>query len=124
MAAALGLARVLLGEIERDAVAVGEELHGAEEVEALGLPREADRVAADLAAEAVVVLLRGLDAERRRALVVKRAQARVAVRVDAAQLGARADEVDHVDRVANPLDRVVGVARHQGANAGGTASSS
>ena len=36
------------------------------------------------------------------------------------QLGARADELDEVDRVADALARVVGVARHQLARPCGT----
>ena len=122
--AAIGLARVLLGALQRDVVAVGEILDRADEVSALGLLDEGDRVALRLAAEAVVQLVRWLDAERRRALVMKRAAPGVGVRADTAQLGARADEVQHVDRVLDGPDRVLGVARHQRANARGTASSS
>jgi hypothetical protein len=51
----------------------------------------------------VVELVDGIDPERRRALVMKRAQALVAVGARAAQFGLGTDEVDHVDRVAHPL---------------------
>ena len=114
---ALRVARVFCDRFERDAVAVGKELDRAEEVEALDLLDEADRVAARLTAEALVDALGGLTAERWGALGVERAQPRVGVGVDAAQLGARCDEVDHVDGVANLLQRLVGVAGHQIANA-------
>ena len=72
--AALGRARVLLLALELDAVAVGEELERAVEVEPFGLLHEREDVARGLAAEAVVDLLSGSIAERGRALVVERAQ--------------------------------------------------
>ena len=46
--------------LERDAEALGEPLDRADEVEVLGLPDEADRVAALAAAEAVIELSTGL----------------------------------------------------------------
>jgi hypothetical protein len=105
-------ARVLLGQLERHVVALGQHLERTGKVEALRLHRKRERVARGLAAEAVVHLLRRRDVERRRALVVERAEAVVGVGAGAAQLDARADQVDHVDRVADPLLAVVGVARH------------
>ena len=60
--------------LQLDSVAVGELLDGVAEVEALLLLQEREDVAARLAAEAVVELLDRVDRERRRALVVERAQ--------------------------------------------------
>jgi hypothetical protein len=110
---ALGLGRVLLDRLELHPVAVREVLERRLEVEALGHLDEPERVPALAAPEAVEELLAGVDPERRGPLVVERAQALVAVDPSAAQLGARADEVDHVDRLAHALLGVVGVAdRH------------
>ncbi len=55
------------------------------------------------AAEAVVDLLDGVDAERRRALVVERAEPLRAVRCRAPELRARADDLGEVDGVPDPL---------------------
>jgi len=121
--AGLGGTRVLLLALERHAVAVGEELDRANELEPLGLHREVEGVTGRLAAEAVVDLPRRLDAERRRAFLVKRAAPDVGVAAGPAQLGARAHEVHHVHGIADSLLGVGGVARHQLANARGTASS-
>ncbi len=74
LAAGLGL-RVLALALELDPVAVGEQLDRLGEPEPLLLLDELDRVAADPAAEAVVELLLGVDRERRRALLVERAEA-------------------------------------------------
>src|SRR6185437_5061480 len=63
--------RLLVGDL--DAEAVTQPLHGGDEVEVLGVLDEADGVAAALAAETVVLLVDGVDRERRRALVVERA---------------------------------------------------
>ena len=81
------------------------------EVERLGGLHEADRVTRGAAAEAVVQPVLGVHRERRRALVVERAEARVA-RSDPSQIGARANELDHVDRVLDPIDRVSRVKAH------------
>jgi hypothetical protein len=110
--AALGVARVLLLELELDPVPVGEQLDRRLEVDALGLHDEVDRRAALVAAEAEEDLLGGVDAERRRPLVVERAERHEARRTGPPDLGARADEVAHVDRVADPLDRLLCVAGH------------
>ena len=101
--APLGLPRVLLLALQLDPVALGQQLQRAAEVHALGLLHEREQIARGLAAEAVVDLLRRVDAERRRALVVERAQPLVARRPRAAQLGARGDQLDEVDRVADPV---------------------
>ena len=109
----LGRARILVLELEGDLVTVGEQLERALEVHALGLHDEREGVARGLAAEAVVDLLGRVDPERRRALVVKRAQPGEAVGARLAQLGARRDEIDHVDRLADALLGVVGVEGHR-----------
>ena len=74
--AAGGGSGILVLGLELDAEAVGERLERALEVEPLGLHHEVERVARDLAAEAVVVLLVGADVERGGALVVERAAGR------------------------------------------------
>ena len=106
----LGRGVVLLA-LEANPVAFGQGLDGLGEVERLGLLHEADGVAADAAAEAVVEPALGIDRERRRALVVERTEPRPA-RPDPAEVGLRADELGHVDRVAHPLDRILGEERH------------
>ena len=122
--AAVGGARVLLVELELDPVAVGEELERALEVDPLRELDVAEEVAALPAPEAVEDLLARVDPERRRALVVERAQPGHAARPRAAQLDPGADEVGHVDRVAHALAAGVGVARHQAAKDSGTLSAS
>jgi hypothetical protein len=120
LAAPLGLARVLGLTLELDARPLGQQLERTREVKPLGLHREAEDIAARAAAEAVVELLDRLDAERRRALVMERAQAGHAVRPSRLELCPRAHELDEIDRVADPLARFVGVARHQPASPRGT----
>ena len=110
--AAGGRARILVLGLELDAEAIGERFQRALEVQALGLLDEVERITGLLAAEAVVVLLVGPDVERRRSLVVKRAQAEVAVDARAPQLRARRDERQHVDRGQHAIPRVSGVAAH------------
>ena len=116
-------ARVLVLGLELDPEAVGQRLQRRLEVQPLGLHHEVERVAGLLAAEAVVVLLVGPDVERAGALVVERAEPEVAVDPGAAQLGARGDEREHVDRGEDAVARVGGVAAH-GAKATGTLSCS
>ena len=111
-AAALDLARVLLLALQLDPVAFGQQLQGAFEVHPFGLLHEREDVAGGLAAEAVVDLLAGIDPERRRALLVERAQPLVAARTGAPQLGARRDQLDHVDRVAHAVLGLGGVESH------------
>ena len=64
--------------VDDDARPVGQEPDRVDEVEVLGRPDESDRVARRLAAEAVVEALLGVDAERRRLLLVERAETRPA----------------------------------------------
>ena len=87
---------------------VGEELDRAREVERLGLLYEADRVTALAAAEAVVELLLDVDRERRRALVMERAQPDHPA-AGTPQLGASPDQLDHVHGVLDALDRFLRV---------------
>src|SRR5665811_1261636 len=70
-----------------------------------------DRVATDAAAEAVVQLLRGVDRERRRALLVERAATAV-VGAGLAQLGVLADDLDHVGGGLDLIDAGAGDERH------------
>src|SRR5262249_48644818 len=81
--------------LELDGEPVGEPLDGAHEVEALRLPNERDRVPTRLAAEAVVRPALRRDRERRRLLLVERAQPRVA-RAHFSQPRAGLDEDDDV----------------------------
>ena len=117
---ALGLARILGLALELDVRALGEPLERRAEVEPLRLHGEREHVAARAAAEAVVELLDGIDAERRRPLLVERAQAGQPPLAGGLELGAGADELDEVDGVADALARVAGVARHQPARPCGT----
>ncbi len=122
LAACRSLRRLVLG-LELDAETVRQRLERALEVEPLGEHHEGERVAGLRTAEAVVVLLVGAHVERRRALVMERAAAEVAVDAAPRQLHLRADERQHVDRVAHAVARIRGVATH-GVNAVGTASAS
>ena len=79
-------------------VAVGQELERALELHPLGELHELEGVAALATAEAIEALLGRIDAERRRALVAEGAQPLATGRPRAAQLHARTDQVDHVDR--------------------------
>ena len=94
---------VLLLAVELDAVAVGQRLDRLGEPQRLLLLDELDHVAPDPAPEAVVELLLGVDRERRRALVVKRAQAREPG-PRAPQVGVGRDDLDDVRRLLDPLD--------------------
>src|SRR5581483_7412026 len=114
---------VLLLGLELDSEAIGERLERPLEVQSFGLHHERERIAGGLAAKAVVVLLVGANMERRRALVVERAEPEEAVDPGPAQFGPRRDERHHVDGVADPVPGVRGVSRH-GANAAGTLSAS
>ena len=110
-AAPLGLARVLRLALELDAGALGERLERGREVEPLGLHHELEHVAARAAAEAVVELLDRVD--RRTTACARRGTgtARSSAAGRRGELGARADQLDEVDGVADALARVVGVAR-------------
>jgi len=114
-AAALGVARVLGLALELDPRARGQRLQGAREVEPLRLHDELEDVAARAAAEAVVDLFRRVDPERRRPLVVERAQPLEPRHARPPELRARADELREVHGVADSLARIVGVPRHQSA---------
>ena len=111
-AAALLGRRVVLLALHPHVEALGQELHRLLELERLGLLDELEGVAALAAAEAVVELLLGVHGERRRALVVERAQPGPA-RADPPQVGLLADQVDHVHRVPDAVDRVLREQRHQ-----------
>ena len=91
--------------------AVGEPLDRTHEVEPFRLSHERDRVAADAAAEAVVRPAVGRHGERRRSLLVERAQPGVAP-ADLAQARPRLDEVDDVRGRLDRLDRLVLQPRH------------
>src|SRR5436190_2242607 len=102
--------RVLLLTLQLDVVALGERLDRLPEVEPLGGLHELDRIARLLAAEAVVDPLLRVDAERRRALVVERTQPLPVRPAGATKVRAGADQLDHVDGVLDPLDRLLRVA--------------
>ena len=91
--------------LQLDAIAVRQRLHGLAETEPFLLLHEPEHVAPRLAPEAVVELLPGVDRERRRALLVERAQPRVALAA-APQLGVRRNDLDDVGGVLDPLDRL------------------
>jgi hypothetical protein len=101
--------------LELDAVALGEPLHGADEVEVLGFLDEAEGIAAALAAEAVVELGHRVERERRGALLMEGAAGRKS-RPFPLQLSAAADQVDHVDRAADGLDAVGAQPAHAGSS--------
>ena len=98
--------------LELDPEALGEQLERALEVDALDLLDEREDVAGGIAAEAVIDLLLGVDAERGRALLVEGAAPLVARGPGAAQLGVRGDELDEVDGVADAVLGVGGIAGH------------
>src|SRR5581483_8529112 len=110
------LGRRALLVLERDAEPLGKPLDRAGEVEALRLAHEGDEVALRAAAEAVVELVDRVDGERRRALVVEGAAARV-TRARLAQLGAPGDDLHEVGRRLHRLDRGVLDPRHQSRSA-------
>src|SRR5262249_42236205 len=83
--------------LERDAEALGQPLHRLREVELFRLLHELDHVAARPAAEAVVELVRRVDGEARRLLVVERTEAGPPG-ARAPELGPRRDDLDHVGR--------------------------
>src|SRR4029079_7599903 len=90
--AGCGLTRVLGLTLQLHAVALREPLERRREVQSLGLHHELEDVAARLAAEAVVELLRRVDPERRRPLLVERAQPLQPVQARALELAARPDQ--------------------------------
>jgi hypothetical protein len=104
--------RIVLLALDAHVEAVREQLDRLRELERLGLLHELERVAALAAAEAVVELLVGIHREGGRALVVEGAQPDPAC-ADPAQVRLLAHQVDHVDCVAYPVDRVSGEQRHQ-----------
>ena len=89
--------------LELDPVAVGQQLDRLGEPEPLLLLDELDHVAADPAAEAVVELLLRVDRERRRALLVERAEPDLA-RAPAPQVGVGGDDLDDVGGLLDPLE--------------------
>ena len=107
------LVRRQLLVLDRHAVALGEALDGLGEVAGLELHHELEDVAADPTAEAVVQLLRRLDREARRLLVVERAARHRADALLAHLAGARGDQLDEVGALAHLFDRrAVDPARH------------
>ena len=107
----VGLRRGLL-VLELDVEAVGEPLDRADEVQSLELLDEADRVAADAAAEAVVRPAVRRHGEARRLLLVERTETGVAA-ADLAQPRALLDEHDDVGRALDRFDGGVLDPRHQ-----------
>ena len=97
----LRLTRALVVVAERDAGLPREALDRVDEVEVLQLPHERDRVTRRLAAEAAVQAHLGVHVERRRLLLVERAQAPVAA-PDLLQRELLADERDDVGRLPDP----------------------
>src|SRR5581483_1034819 len=96
--------RVLALPRHLDAVAVPQGLDRLGEAEPLLLLDELDHVAPDSAPEAVVELLPRIDRERRRALLVERAQPRVPLpRPPQVRVGG--DDLHDVRRLLDPLDR-------------------
>ncbi len=77
-AAELGVGIGILALGHGDAVALGEQLEGFEEADALDFHDELQDVAADVAAETFVALDGGVDVERRRLFGVEGAEAEVA----------------------------------------------
>jgi hypothetical protein len=120
--AALGGLRILLDGLELDAVALGQRLQRLLEPQALGQLDELEQVAALARSRSSRRASRRVDAERRGALVVEGAEALHAVDARPAQLHARADQVGHVDRVADPVAGLLGVPHS--AKASGTDSDS
>jgi hypothetical protein len=104
-ASLLGL-RIRTLALDLDAVSLPERLDGLREAEPLLLLDEPEHVSPGLASEAVVELLARIDRERRRPLLVERAQARVAL-TRAAQVRVRRDDLDDVGGVLDALDRLV-----------------
>ena len=107
---AIRLRRGLL-VLERHVEAVCEPLDRTDEVELLGLLDEVDRVAALAAAEAMEGSALGHHRERRRLLLVERAEPLVA-RAHLAQPRPALDDRDDVDRGLHRLDRRVLDPRH------------
>ena len=104
--------RILGLALELDPVAVRQRLHRVGEREPLLLLDELDHVAPHPAAEAVVELLRRVDRERGRTLVVKRTEAGEPG-AGAAQVGVRGDHLDDVRGLLHPLHRSRREQRHQ-----------
>ena len=87
---------------------VGEHLDGLDEADVLDLLQERVDVAALAAAEAVEVAVVGADVERRRLLVVERAEPLQRVGAGAAQLHVVADDVLDADAFADGRDVAIG----------------
>ena len=87
---------------------VGEHLDGLDEVDVFDLLQEGVDVTALAAAEAVEVAVVGPDVERRRLLVVERAQPLQRVDACAAQLDVVTDDVLDADSLADGRDVAIG----------------
>ena len=99
--------RILTLALQLDPVALCQQLERFLEVHALGLLYEREDVARGLAAEAVVDLLGRVDAERRSSLLVERTQPLIPGRARAPKLGARGDQLDEIDGVADAIAGLV-----------------
>ena len=97
---------------ELDVETVGEPFDRACKVELLGLAHERDQIALGAASEAVVELVRSIDGEARRTLLVERAAAHVA-RPGLAELRASGHDRDDVRRGPDLFDGGVLDACHQ-----------
>ena len=96
---------ILALSLKLDAITVRQRLHRLAEAQTLLLLHEPEHVAACLAAEAVVELLPCVHRERRCALLVERAQARIALAASP-QIRVRGDDLDDVGGVLHTLDRL------------------
>ncbi len=98
--------RVLALALDLHAVALAERLDRLRKAQPLLLLHEAEHVPPGLAPEAVIELLPRIHRERRRALLVERAQPREPV-TGAAQVRIRRDDLDDVRGILHALDRLV-----------------
>ena len=89
--------------LDLDVEAVGQPFDGAREIELLGLAHERDQVAFRPTPEAVVELVRRVDGEARRPLLVERTTPQVAA-AGFAELRARGNHRNHVGRCLHLVD--------------------
>ena len=96
---------------QRDAQLLRDHADGFGERNVFDLLDEAEDVAGDAAAEAVIELARGVDGERRRLLAVEGAEAGVVLRAGLLQLDVVADDADDVGLLLDGVREIAGV-RH------------